>query len=105
MRKEILSRKDMQPGTPARASLLVLALIAAAGAQAEPNVRLTPFLRQQAMPQERLAPAMALEPMRRPEPDEARNQRRWSPEERRQLRRDVHDAGRDVYGMPPRRPD
>lgn len=105
MRKEILSRKDLQPGTPARASLLVLALIAAAGAQAEPNVRLTPFLRQQAMPQERLAPAMALEPMRRPESDEARNQRRWSPEERRQLRRDVHDAGRDVYGMPPRRPD
>lgn len=105
MRKEILARKDMQPGVPVRASLMVLALTAAAVAQAEPNVRLTPFLRQQAMPQERLAPAMALEPMRRAEQDEARNQRRWSPEERRQLRRDVHDAGRDVYGMPPRRPD
>ncbi|WP_442769751.1 hypothetical protein [Zoogloea ramigera] len=42
---------------------------------------------------------------RRPDADEARNPRRLSPEERRQLRRDVQDAGRDVYGNPPRRPD
>lgn len=105
MRREIFLREDRQSGRPIKASLLVLALIATAGAQAEPNVRLTPFLRQQALPQERLAPAMALEPMRRQEPEEVRNPRRWSPEERRQLRRDVHDAGRDVYGLPPRRPD
>jgi len=40
---------------------------------------------------------------RRPDVDEARNPRRLSPEERRRLRRDVQDAGRDVYGNPPRR--
>lgn len=35
---------------------------------------------------------------------EARRQSRMSPEERRQLRRDVHDAGRDLYrDRPPRR--
>ena len=33
---------------------------------------------------------------RRQDVDEARNPRRLSPEERRQLRRDVQDAGRDV---------
>ena len=32
--------------------------------------------------------------------DEGRNPRRLSPEERRQLRRDVQDAGRDVYSKP-----
>lgn len=42
---------------------------------------------------------------RRQDVDEARNPRRLSPEERRQLRRDVQDAGRDVYGNPPRRLD
>ncbi|MCK6387966.1 hypothetical protein [Zoogloea sp.] len=42
---------------------------------------------------------------RRQDIDEARNPRRLSVEERRQLRRDVQDAGRDVYGNPPRRAD
>lgn len=106
MRKGTFSGKTKRTGSQARVSVLFLSLMAAAGAQADPSMRLTPFLRQQAMPQERLAPAMAMEPLRRQEaPDEARNPRRWSPEERRQLRRDVHDAGRDVYGQPPRRPD
>ena len=36
--------------------------------------------------------------------DEGRNPRRLSPEERRQLRRDVQDAGRDVYSKPPHHP-
>ncbi len=30
-------------------------------------------------------------------PDDAAGQRRMTPEERRQLRRDVHQAGRDLY--------
>lgn len=50
-------------------------------------------------------------PAQRPEPASARNEAapqgggRLSPEERRQLRRDVHDAGRDLYSdrMPPGR--
>jgi hypothetical protein len=42
---------------------------------------------------------MATEPVHRNEMDD-RTVRRWSPEERRQLRRDVHEAGRDVYGSP-----
>ena len=42
---------------------------------------------------------------RRPDADEVRNPRRLSAEARRQLRRDVQDAGRDVYGNPPRRTD
>lgn len=37
----------------------------------------------------------------RQEPAEAPRPQRLSPEERRQLRRDVHEAGRDLY--PPRR--
>lgn len=35
---------------------------------------------------------------RHPESDEVRQSRRWSPEERRQLRHDIHEAARDVYG-------
>lgn len=30
---------------------------------------------------------------------------RMSPEERRKLRRDIHDAGRDIYRRGPRHPD
>jgi len=67
------------------------------------------WLRSHAGPvdrQMREPPAFMAEPARRPDMDDSRNPRRWSPEERRQLRRDVHDAGRDVYGNPPpRRPD
>lgn len=40
--------------------------------------------------------------LRRPDAEDSRNLRRWSSEERQQLRRDVHDAGRDVYGAMPR---
>lgn len=91
----------------AAALLLVVPLIAS-NALAQGNERLGPFLRQYAAPQDRQVremPAFAAEPMRRQEADDSRNPRRWSPEERRQLRRDVHEAGRDVYGQHPRRSD
>jgi hypothetical protein len=43
------------------------------------------------------------QPQRPPDADRQgqQGQQRMSPDERRQLRRDLHDAGRDVY--PPRR--
>jgi hypothetical protein len=47
------------------------------------------------------------QPQRQPDADrhgqqgQQQGQQRMSPDERRQLRRDLHDAGRDVY--PPRR--
>lgn len=49
--------------------------------------------------------ALAADAPRHPESDESRNPRRWSPEERRQLRNDIHQAGRDVYGGTPRKRD
>lgn len=82
--------------------LLLAGPLVAGAASAQGNERLGPFLRQYAVPQDRQAremPAFAAEPVRRQEADESRSSpRRWSPEERRQLRRDVHEAGRDVYG-------
>ncbi|MDD3354891.1 hypothetical protein [Zoogloea sp.] len=50
----------------------------------------------------RAVPAGPGESADRQEREEGRNARRWSPEERRQLRQDVHEAGRDVYGLQPR---
>lgn len=88
--------------------LLLVGLLASAGVAAQGNERLGPFLRQYAAPQDRQGremPAFSAEPIRRQDVDENRNPRRWSPEERRQLRRDVHDAGRDLYGDRHRRPD
>ncbi|MBS0370307.1 MAG: hypothetical protein JSS57_14010 [Proteobacteria bacterium] len=88
--------------------LLLVGLLATGAAAAQGNERLGPFLRQYAAPQDRQGremPAFSAEPVRRQDVDENRNPRRWSPEERRQLRRDVHDAGRDVYGDRHRRPD
>ncbi len=88
--------------------LLLAWPLAASAAHAEGGERLGPFLRQYAAPQDRQAremPAFAAEPLRRQEADDSRNPRRWSLEERRQLRRDVHEAGRDVYGSHPRRPE
>lgn len=85
--------------------LLLVAPLVATNALAQGDERLAPFLRQYAVPQDRQVRDMqpfAAEPMRRQEVEENRNPRRWSPEERRQLRRDVHDAGRDVYGVHPR---
>ncbi|NTV09292.1 MAG: hypothetical protein HGA47_00770 [Zoogloea sp.] len=48
-------------------------------------------------------PRFAPEPQRTNDAEEQRGGRRLSPEERRQLRRDIHDAGRDIYGERPRR--
>ena len=107
MRHGIDSLKWIRHGLPVGVVVLLSSLFAGGSALADPGERLTPFLRQYAAPQDRpmrQMPAFAAEPMRRSEMDE-RNPRRWSPEERRQLRRDVHEAGRDVYGNPPRRPD
>lgn len=66
--------------------------------------RPAPVGRSIGLPQERPAgevPPFMADGLRR-DVDEGRNPRRLSPEERRQLRRDVQDAGRDVYGKPPR---
>lgn len=91
-------------------ALLLVGLFPAGGARAEGAERRGPFLLPPATPYERPAermaremPAFVPEPVRRQEPDEFRSLRRWSPEERRQLRQDVHDAGRDIYGGRPRR--
>ncbi|RTL33851.1 MAG: hypothetical protein EKK49_09480 [Rhodocyclaceae bacterium] len=95
-------------GSRLRLGLLLVGLLATGAAAAQGNERLGPFLRQYAAPQDRQGremPAFSAEPVRRQDVDENRNPRRWSPEERRQLRRDVHDAGRDVYGDRHRRPD
>jgi hypothetical protein len=88
--------------------LLLAAPLVTTDAFAQGSERLGPFLRQYAAPQDRQVRDMqplAAEQIRRQEADDSRNPRRWSPEERRQLRRDVHDAGRDVYGVRPRHSD
>ncbi len=106
MRHGIDSPKWIRRGLPI-GLVALLSSLAAGNVVADQGERLTPFLRQYAAPQDRpmrQMPAFSAEPIRRGEIDE-RNPRRWSPEERRQLRRDVHEAGRDVYGNPPRRPD
>lgn len=102
----IVSPKWIRHGMPLGVVVL-LSSLAAGGAVADQGERLAPFLRQHVAPQDRQVrqmPVFAAEPVHRNEMDE-RSPRRWSPEERRQLRRDVHEAGRDVYGYPPRRPD
>lgn len=109
MRYRIVLPKFPCSGRPmARRGALLLLSLFAGPVPADPGERLTPFLRQYSPPQERPVrqiPAFApAEIPRRGDMDE-RAPRRWSPEERRQLRRDVHEAGRDVYGMPPRRLD
>lgn len=48
-------------------------------------------------------PRFSPETQRTSEMEEQRASRRLSQEERRQLRRDIHDAGRDIYGERPRR--
>jgi hypothetical protein len=87
-----------------------LGLGAAAAASADGVERAGTWLRSYAGPYDRqgqLRDAQGFaptDPPRRPEAEEARNPRRWSSEERRQLRNDVHEAGRDLYG-PVRRRD
>lgn len=58
--------------------------------------------RQQAPQQQNFQREEPRQFQRRDEGNSGEQQRqRFSPEERRQLRRDIHDAGRDIY--PPRR--
>ena len=79
-------------------------------ASAEGVERAGAWLRSYAGPYDRqgqIRDAQGLVPdgqQRRPESEDSRNPRRWSSEERRQLRHDIHEAGRDVYG-PMRRRD
>jgi hypothetical protein len=65
------------------------------------------FVRPQAASAERRVremPGYAPDFLRNQAQDESRaTPRHWSPEERQQLRRDIHEAGRDVYGSHPRR--
>ncbi len=87
-----------------------IGLGAAGVASAEGVERAGAWLRSYAGPYDRqgqIRDAQGLVPdtqQRRPDVEDARNPRRWSSEERRQLRHDVHEAGRDVYG-PMRRRD
>lgn len=85
-------------------------LSAGSTASAEGVERAGAWLRSYAGPYDRqgqIRDAQGLVPdaqQRRPDVEDSRNPRRWSSEERRQLRHDVHEAGRDVYG-PMRRRD
>lgn len=87
-----------------------IGLGAGSAVSAEGVERAGAWLRSYAGPYDRqgqIRDAQGLVPdaqQRRPEAEDSRNPRRWSSEERRQLRHDVHEAGRDVYG-PMRRRD
>jgi hypothetical protein len=60
-----------------------------------------PAAAPRATPQLSLAPELAVDPrqLRRDQREDLRS-RRLSAEERRQLRRDINDAGRDLYHRP-----
>ena len=85
------------------ASVVVTACLDGGVALAQWVERPAPAGRSIGLPPERAAgevPSFMADGLRR-DADEGRNPRRLSPEERRQLRRDVQDAGRDVYSKPP----
>lgn len=84
-------------------SLVSVSLTGTAVAQTRNPERNGNWLRSYAGPYDRQATMrggqnLADTQERRPESDEIRQSRRWSPEERRQLRHDIHEAARDVYG-------
>ena len=101
----------LSPDAPTAGRLSLLSLCALlwgiAGSVCAEEGRPAVFGHPQAASQERRArelPNFAPDFLRNQAQDEGRAPpRRWSPEERQQLRRDVHDAGRDVYGGSPRR--
>lgn len=82
-----------------RVCLLLLALVAAAPAFAGPR-----FGGGWGQPPGRQAPQREWRDDAAPrrQPDEQPGGQRMTPDERRQLRRDLHDAGRDVYPQPRR---
>lgn len=92
-----LGRRLLAGGT------LVLILVSAAHADER---RREAFIRPPGPGQERPTrhiPAFEMDTLRRQEFPEGREpSRRWTSEERRQLRRDVHEAGRDLYVDAPR---
>jgi len=106
MRSDIPSPDEPTPWRLPVVSICTLLWGMAGGVYAEEG-RSTVFVHPQAAPQERRVrelPNFAPDFLRNQVQDEGRvPPRRWSPEERQQWRRDVHDAGRDVYGGSPRR--
>jgi len=103
--KEIWPRRFRHTLGWAGGATLVAAMLISGTVAAQGN-RGGGWLRSYPPPHERPlreAPALAPEAPRRVDAEDGRNPRRWSSEERLQLRRDVHEAGRDVYGNPPRR--
>lgn len=83
----------------------VLVPLFSANAQADDRRR-DAFIRPPGLALERpmrQVPAFEMDTLRRQEFHESREPaRRWTSEERRQLRRDVHEAGRDLYVDIPR---
>jgi hypothetical protein len=78
------------------------ALAALAPAHAQMRYRGMPDARPEA---ERGPPQQQVDPARDPQRQEFVPPGRMSPEERRQLRRDIHDAGRELYRRnPPEHP-
>jgi hypothetical protein len=65
-----------------------------------------PFMQNQPLPPGPRREADRYAPQREMRPPGEADRGRMSPDERRQLRRDIHDAGRDIYHrdrQPPRR--
>lgn len=104
-----MSRKKSLPMMRARLALGLLVvgqLWGASCVQAEPSERRHPFVLPSGLPRELPVPqpqGFVSSDTARREADDAHARRTWSVEERRQLRRDIHDAGRDIYGYQPRR--
>ena len=82
---------------PYRWIALAAALIAVLPAHAESRHR--PFIQRDADVGRQRPPPRELQQRDDPRPPPGR----MSPEERRQLRRDINEAGRDLYRHPPRR--
>lgn len=104
-----MSRKKSLPMMRARLALGLLVigqLWGAAGARAEPGERRHPFVLPGGLPRDlpTLQPQgfVSSDTVRR-ESEDVHTRRTWSVEERSQLRRDIHNAGRDIYGYQPRR--
>lgn len=104
-----MSRKKSLPMMRARLALGLLVvgqLWGASCVQAESSERRQPFVLPGGLPRDlpTLQPqGFVSSDTARREADDAHARRTWSVEERSQLRRDIHNAGRDIYGYQPRR--
>jgi hypothetical protein len=82
----------------------MLFLAATWPAAAQPGGRERPHRRERfERDQDRLPPAPPPSQVQSAAPEGAAGGGRMSREERRQLRRDIHEAGRDLYPLPPPR--